>query len=409
MIKNNENHESGELISVIIPVYNVLNYLEKCVNSIIAQTYNVLEIILVDDGSTDGSGELCDRLKLLDKRIQVIHQNNAGSTVARNTGLKNASGKLIGFVDSDDWIEPDMYEKLIEALYRDNADIAVGRQYINRENTEYIESPRSVYKGCYHKDEKILAHHIIYSDDYLKKGISPNLWDKLFKKDLLKKYQLMVDPKTTFAEDDICVYSCILNANCVTFIDKPIYHYFQHEGSITKKVDEDYFLKITSFYRQMKVIFEQQVEAELLMDKLKRYMLEFVLRGINTSFGFGYGNIIPFYSPDQKRLIDNGYKHIILYGAGNVGRDYYQSFTQAGIIEVLLWVDKNSIEYKKTGYDVSLPDEIVQIQSYDAIIIAVEDDSVAKQISVELQKKYGIDKDKLLYSRPKKFIEELGK
>lgn len=408
MTKNNDNHKCRELISVIVPVYNVVNYLEKCVNSIIVQTYKTLEIILVDDGSTDGSGKLCDSLKLKDKRIHVIHQSNSGSTSARNAGLKNASGSLVGFVDSDDWIEPDMYEKLVEALHHDDADIAVGRQFINRENAEYVEAHRSVFKGCYHKREKILPHHIIYSDDYVSKGISPNLVDKLFKKELLLKYQSIVNPNTKYAEDDICVYSCILNANCVTFIDEAVYHYLQHEGSVTKKPDEDYFSRITLFYHQMKVVFEQQDEAELLIEKLKRYMLEFILRGVNTSFGFGYGNIIPFYYPDQKRLIDRGYKQIILYGAGNVGRDFYQNFLQTGIIEVVLWVDKNSNEYKKSGYDVSLPNEIAQVQSYDAVVIAVENDSVAKRISNELHKMYGIAKDKILYSRPKKFIEELG-
>lgn len=408
MTKNSDNHKCRELISIIVPVYNVVNYLEKCVNSIIVQTYKTLEIILVDDGSTDGSGKLCDSLKRKDKRIHVIHQSNSGSTAARNAGLKNASGRLIGFVDSDDWIEPDMYEKLIEALHHDDADIAVGRQYINRENAEYVEAPRSIYKGCYRKDEKILPHHIIYSDDYVNKGISPNLVDKLFKKELLLEYQLIVNPNTKYAEDDICVYSCILNADCVTFIDEAVYHYLQHEGSVTKKSDEDYFSKITLFYHQMKAVFEQQDEAELLIGKLKRYMLEFILRGVNTSFGFGYGNIIPFYYPDQKRLIDRGYKQIILYGAGNVGRDFYQNFLQTGIIEVVLWVDKNSNEYKKSGYDVSPPNEIAQVQSYDAVVIAVENDSVAKRISNELHKMYGIAKDKILYSRPKKFIEELG-
>lgn len=408
MTKNNDNHICRELISVIVPVYNVINYLEKCVNSIIAQTYDELEIILVDDGSTDGSAELCDSLKLKDNRIHIIHQSNSGSTAARNTGLKNASGKLIGFVDSDDWIEPDMYKKLIEALSHDNADIAVGRQYINRENAEYAEAPRSVYKGCYHKEEKILTHHIIYSDDYMYKGISPNLWDKLYRKELLLKCQSAVDPNTKYGEDDICVYSCILNANCVTFIDEAVYHYLQREGSVTKIADEDYFSQITLFYHQMKAVFEQQDEAVLLIEKLKRYMLEFTLRGINTSFGFGYGNIIPFYYPDQKRLIDSGCKQIILYGAGNVGRDFYQSFMQTGIIDVVLWVDKNNIEYKRSGYNVSPPDDITQVLSYDVIVIAVENGSAAKQISEELHKKYGIEKDKILYSRPKKFIEELG-
>ena len=107
-----ENTETLPLISIIVPVYNVKNYLEKCLQSICGQTYKNLEIILIDDGSSDGSGELCDLFAQRDGRIKVIHQTNAGQSAARNRGLAVAQGELLGFVDSDDWIEPDMYEFL---------------------------------------------------------------------------------------------------------------------------------------------------------------------------------------------------------------------------------------------------------------------------------------------------------
>lgn len=101
-----------DLISVIVPVYNVKNYLKKCVDSILSQTYSVLQVILVDDGSTDGSGELCDLLAKCDKRIQVVHKSNGGLSDARNAGIEIAEGKYFSFIDSDDYIEPDMVESL---------------------------------------------------------------------------------------------------------------------------------------------------------------------------------------------------------------------------------------------------------------------------------------------------------
>ena len=104
------------LISVVIPVYNIEEYLERCVNSICAQTYRNLEILLVDDGSTDGSGALCDALAEKDKRIKVFHKANGGSSSARNVGIAQARGKYIGFVDSDDYISENMYELLYEAI-----------------------------------------------------------------------------------------------------------------------------------------------------------------------------------------------------------------------------------------------------------------------------------------------------
>ena len=103
-------------ISIIVPVYNVEKYLEKCIDSILNQSYQNLEIILIDDGSTDNSGSICDEYKKKDQRVQVIHQKNQGQSSARNAGLNIAKGSYIGFVDSDDWIEQNMYEKLYKNI-----------------------------------------------------------------------------------------------------------------------------------------------------------------------------------------------------------------------------------------------------------------------------------------------------
>ena len=113
-----------KLISIIIPVYNVSKYLDKCVKSILLQTYSNLEIILVNDGSTDGSGVLCDELKKTDKRICVIHKPNGGLSDARNAGLDIATGDYIGFVDSDDYVEPDMFQILLENAMKYDADVS---------------------------------------------------------------------------------------------------------------------------------------------------------------------------------------------------------------------------------------------------------------------------------------------
>ena len=114
-----------DLISVIVPVYNVKNYLKKCVDSILSQTYSVLQVILVDDGSTDGSGELCDLLAKCDKRIQVVHKSNGGLSDARNAGIEIAEGKYFSFIDSDDYIEPDMLESLYKLAKSTDCQITI--------------------------------------------------------------------------------------------------------------------------------------------------------------------------------------------------------------------------------------------------------------------------------------------
>lgn len=122
------------LITIIVPVYNIIEYLERCVNSIINQTYKDLEIILVDDGSTDGSGELCDRLALEDSRIRVFHKPNGGSSSARNLGIKESHGEYIGFVDSDDYIDSDFVELMLKAITSRNSDDAANDKTIAHED-----------------------------------------------------------------------------------------------------------------------------------------------------------------------------------------------------------------------------------------------------------------------------------
>ena len=136
------------MVSIIVPVYNVKEYLAECVESIRRQTLSEIEIILVDDGSTDGSAELCDNYANMDKRIQALHQANGGSTRARNTGLSASKGDYIGFIDSDDWIEPNMYEELLEYAEKADADIVASVKYVHHGAGEYRESlgvPEGVY------------------------------------------------------------------------------------------------------------------------------------------------------------------------------------------------------------------------------------------------------------------------
>lgn len=124
------------LISIIVPVYNVKDYVEKCLDSICGQTYKNLEIVVVDDGSTDGSGEICDTYAQKDPRVKVIHRENRGVSAVRNEGLDIALGEYIGFVDGDDWIDSDMYEFLYELLIVNEADISVCSHYIENRARE---------------------------------------------------------------------------------------------------------------------------------------------------------------------------------------------------------------------------------------------------------------------------------
>ena len=169
----------SDLISVIVPVYNMEQYLERCINSIKKQSYSNLEIILVDDGSTDHSADMCDTYAQEDQRIKVIHKVNGGLSDARNAGLAIATGAYIGYVDSDDWIEPQMYQKMYEACIENEAQVAVCR-YAKVYSDETIRGGN--HKTTVFERDSILKVYLSDNSDYI---VYNSVWSKLFAREII--------------------------------------------------------------------------------------------------------------------------------------------------------------------------------------------------------------------------------
>ena len=183
---------NNELISIVVPVYNVEKYIEKCVNSITNQVYNNLEIILVNDGSTDNSGKLCDSLSKLDDRIKVYHKENGGLSDARNYGVERANGTYIGFVDSDDFIDSDMYKTLYDVIKRENADVAECNMKIVYPNSARQYTTKKYYRVC---------NEIEYIKEYLVlEKIFGSVCTKLIKSEIAKT---LTFPKGKLYEDTL--------------------------------------------------------------------------------------------------------------------------------------------------------------------------------------------------------------
>ena len=252
----------------------------------------------------------------------------------------------------------------------------------------------------------MIVNNIIYTPDFKAKGISPNLYDKLFSRDLLLKYQFKIDERTKFAEDDICVYSCLLDAEKVAIIDTPFYHYRMHETSVCRSVDDTYFEKISIFYQQMKKVFVAHEDSEILMQKLKKYMFEFVLRGVNSTFGFSRHPLIPFFQLPYKLLSEKKAQEIVLYGAGKVGQDYYQSLKNIQYVKVVGWVDKQYDKYKNQEFPVIPVEELINMK-YDYILVAIESEELARIISENLVS-MGVMADCILWQAPENIISNLG-
>ncbi|HFI0624887.1 TPA: glycosyltransferase family 2 protein [Streptococcus suis] len=213
------------LVSVIIPVYNVEDYIEACVTSVQKQTLKDIEIILVDDGSPDRSGEICDRLASEDNRIKVIHKENGGLSDARNVGVSQARADLIGFVDSDDTIEPTMYEVLYNALIEAEADVSFCGMldcYVNRSSPSY-----QLVEGRFTKTADEVIKMVLEG-----KNASVSAVVKLYKRQILLKQPFPIG-KTS--EDAHFIIPYLTNCKRVAFDMRPQYHYFHREGTITTK------------------------------------------------------------------------------------------------------------------------------------------------------------------------------
>lgn len=207
-------------ISVIIPVYNVAAYLPRCLDSVVGQTYGNLEIILVDDGSTDGGGAICDSYAAEDGRITVIHQKNQGLSAARNTGLQYAAGEFVGFVDSDDWIEPDFYETLLKVQGKNGADIA---QVSYREVWEKTSCVRHVKSGCYTRREALILLE--------QGGLYGYVVTQLYKRQIWDDVRFPADRLP--CEDARTMYKLFLRAERIACEDEPKYCYRRRGDSIT--------------------------------------------------------------------------------------------------------------------------------------------------------------------------------
>ncbi len=212
-----------ELISVVIPVYNVEKYIDKCVDSIINQTYKNLEIILVDDGSTDRSGQKCDEWAKIDSRIKVLHKQNGGLSDARNYGIKEANGVYIGFVDSDDYVDLEMYDILLSNLKKFDADISVCSRVIVPENSNQ-QGIKLNEPLCFSSRDMI--KDLFVSNKYTLHAA----WDKLYKRELFLNIEF---PVGRLFEDAAIMYKVFESASKIVTTKAQLYYYVQRYGSIS--------------------------------------------------------------------------------------------------------------------------------------------------------------------------------
>ncbi len=290
--------QNNPLISIVVPVYNVEKYLKKCIQSIINQTYKNLEIILVDDGSSDNSGKICDEFAQKDSRIKVIHKINGGQADARNKALDIMNGEWVSFVDSDDFIHSSHVENLYLQAVRNNSDICVCGFKIVDENYKIIKSIKINFSDSLNGN---LAFK--YS---LNSKIDPSLWNKIFKSSLFKSVRFV---KGIYYEDRELIHRIFYKADRVSFLDSESYFYLERVGStmnhINKKKIDDRLIMIA--------LIEDFLKKESILEKYQKDFAICYLLNVYLSASYQIAKYSPSYKNDIKYMFSKSDKDVFSF------------------------------------------------------------------------------------------------
>ena len=280
-------------VSIIVPVYNAEKTIGRCVDSILGQQYTDFELLLVDDGSKDGSGAICDSYALADSRVQVIHKENTGVSDTRNIGISRARGAYLQFLDSDDWITPDATKLLVEAAGEHNCDLVISDFY-------RVVGERVSRKGDIDEDrvltrEEYAAHMMEQPADFYY-GV---LWNKLYRRDIVADHHLQMDPEISWCEDFMFNLEYIRHAQRFYALQVPIYYYVKTKGSLASQS-----LSISKTIRMKLMLFEyynQFYKSVLDEDEYEKSRLKVYRFLVDAA---GDGAVPPTILPGSKKLGD---------------------------------------------------------------------------------------------------------
>lgn len=383
------NEKTNVKISVIIPIYNAEKYLRACLDSVLSQTYQNFEVILINDGSTDGSGAICDKYVKHNRRMHVIHKRNEGSICARKAGILAAQGDYIAFVDADDWLDSDFLECGIRLMESEKADIVITGCV--RENSTYSEVIQNkISSGIY--DIQGLAGKVwprmLYYEGFYEFGILPFMWNKFYRKKLLELWCLDIDLRIYDGEDAAVVYPYLLKVQKAVITEDAKYHYRIHGESMTANRKANYYENTARLYLYLASKFQDSPYSRYMMPQLDSYMRMMIWQGKPSGFIETTKFIFPF-----KRICQGA--SIILYGAGYVGQVFHHQITLSDYCNIVAWVDKGYKrgELRQIGV---VGKEALHTQRYDYVVLAVSQTDVAEEIAGELVA-YGVDKGKIVF------------
>ncbi len=380
------------LVSVIVPIYNISEYLEECVLSLLKQTYVNMEIILVDDGSSDNSGEICDKYAKLDSRVIVIHKKNEGLVATRKKGLEISKGEYIVNVDGDDWVDEKYIEKLVEKM-EDGVEIVQCGVWFNTEsiNDEHRLSCPNDLNVSEEKKNELLERWL--SGNAI---IESYIWNKIYTRKVFEQSYMMVPNDMCIGEDIIFFINMIEHVKRIRAINEPLYYYrvrnnsLSHDNDIYKLMQHDIMTNyIVSCIKKMSYTINDSVIRNWYINRKVE-----LVRRLDPNIN----NIFNAYK--IKGLSKIRGKRIIIYGAGRVGAAIYNQLVKEESIKVVSWVDRNYKQCEKDYYNVKSLSTIGDME-FDLIVIAINNKSIAQEIRDDLIHKYYVDSGKIYWEKPK--------
>jgi glycosyltransferase involved in cell wall biosynthesis len=376
-------------ISVIVPVYNAERFLMQCIESILSQSLEEIELLLVDDGSTDKSGEICEVYARRDGRIRVFHQKNEGPIAARKKGLEESCCEYVTFADADDFVAVDSYVLALPDMQSGTDMVLFGiTRYIDPENqsTEYINREEGLYDRK--QIEERIFPDMIWDREKGHFGIDPSLCTKIVKRDLaLSAYDTLQNSGFHYGEDMAVVYTMLKKADRIAVRRNSYYYHRMRKRDEAPGyiADEKYFDKLYLLYRQMCRQFDKDAGLRRQIESF--YMYSVGLRG----WVYGeYGTRLRYLFPFDK--VEKGGR-IILYGAGIVGHAYREQLCRIDYCSVVLWVDRNSRGFAGEGV---VEVERIRDTEFDQIVLAIESTEIRNTIKKALEG-MGIAAVKIVY------------
>lgn len=377
-----------ELISIIVPIYNAEKYLDTCLASIINQTYKNLEIILVNDGSTDSSEQICQQFANKDKRIIIKTQINSGLVRARKAGLALSHGEYIAFVDADDHIDGEMYEYLHQVITEYDVDLVHTGMIVDGK-AQAVPIARNIDFSSENRVEFINdyvlgSHQILYG-----------IWSKLFKADVIKNSYESLNDKQSYGEDLLCMINYFGTCKKCRFENKAFYHYRVLSDSMSHKRCFDLLWEESRLFSSICEALKRNNIYEQCVDFAKKHYETRVFQIIQEK-KINNCHIERYQYPDEEKWID---KQVVLYGAGKVGYDYYIQMSKNQRMEIVAWIDKSTS--KSTPYVSIKTPSVLDKLIFDGIIVAVKEERLYDEIKNELMVQYGISESLITWSSPK--------